>query len=136
METTTSFFDRLLHAAAAQAQPQRLLFVFAQSELPDDATDAQRAHHAAGLGGALSPLVCVDKTPGELSSFEALVAESRLACPPWQAVFIAALGGEGTEAPAPARVDAALEAMVGNIRAGRFQGYMVLDAQGEPLRLH
>ncbi len=33
-----STFDDLLAAARAQPQPQRLLFVFAAIELPDDAT--------------------------------------------------------------------------------------------------
>jgi len=31
-------FDQLLRAAAADSQPQRLLFVFAAADLPDDAT--------------------------------------------------------------------------------------------------
>ena len=31
-------FDDLLQAAAMQHEPQRLLFVFAGKELPDDAT--------------------------------------------------------------------------------------------------
>jgi hypothetical protein len=38
MDITT--FDDLLTAARAQPQPQRLLFVFAGIELPDDATAA------------------------------------------------------------------------------------------------
>jgi hypothetical protein len=135
MNAPTPFFDRLLHAARAQVEPQRLLFVFALSDLPDGASPAQRARHEAGRGGALSPIACVDKSPGDLASFEALVTESALACPPWQAVFIAALAGEGTAAPAPARVDAALDVMVDNIQAGRFQGYMVLDPRGVPLQI-
>ena len=36
-------------------------------ELPDDATPAQRARFEAGQGGALVPLMCVDKTPQELA---------------------------------------------------------------------
>ena len=38
-----SSFDDLIEAARAQPEPQRLLFVFAAVELPDDATAAQRA---------------------------------------------------------------------------------------------
>ena len=48
-----SSFDDLLQAACRQPQPQRLLFVFAGAELPDDATPAQQADFAAGHGGAL-----------------------------------------------------------------------------------
>ena len=53
----TSHFDQLLLAAAAQPEPQRLLFVFATAELPEDATPAQRERFAAGGGGTLSPVV-------------------------------------------------------------------------------
>lgn len=72
-----SSFDDLLQAACMQPEPQRLLFVFAAVELPDDATPAQRARFDAGQGGALVPLMCVDKTPQELASFDALVTEAR-----------------------------------------------------------
>ena len=61
-----SSFDDLLHAARLQPEPQRLLFVFVGVELPDDATPAQRARFEQGQGGALVPLMCVDKTPQEL----------------------------------------------------------------------
>jgi hypothetical protein len=37
-----SHFDQLLQAAAAQPEPQRLLFVLATAGLPDDATVSQR----------------------------------------------------------------------------------------------
>ena len=68
MEITS--FDDLLHAARAQPEPQRLLFVFAGVELPDDATPAQRERFAAGQGGALVPMMCVDKRPEEIASFQ------------------------------------------------------------------
>lgn len=133
MTASSSFFDQLLRAAGAQPQPQRLLFVFAESELPPDADAQQRADHASGRGGALTPLVCVDKAPSELSTFDTLVQESREACPPWQVVFIAALGGQGGREPAAALVEGALKTMVENVRTGRFGGYMALDVRGEPL---
>jgi hypothetical protein len=133
MPPASSFFDQLLLAARAQAEPQRLLFVFAQSELPPHADARQRADYVSGRGGALTPLVCVDKPPGELSTFETLAQESREACPPWHVVFIAALGGQNGREPAAATVENALKRMVENVRAGRFAGYMALDARGEPL---
>ena len=51
-------FYPFLQAAATQPEPQRLLFVFAAAELPDDATPAQRLRHAACAGGALAPSAC------------------------------------------------------------------------------
>ena len=54
MNVEISNFDDLLRAARAQPQPQRLLFVFAGAELPDDSTPEQRAAFESGEGGALA----------------------------------------------------------------------------------
>jgi hypothetical protein len=116
-------FDLLLQAAASQPEPQRLLFVFTE----------QRERFREGVGGTLTPLACVDKSVDELASFDALVDESRHASGPWQVVFIAALSGQGGMPPSSALVDSALQAMVNNVRAGRFRGYLALSASGEQL---
>jgi hypothetical protein len=126
-------FDQLLEAAKAQPQPQQLLFLFAAAQLPDDATPEQRARFEAGQGGTLEPLACVDKTPDELSSFEALVAEAHTACPAWQVVFVSTLSGQDHQPPSSARIDAALGKMVEGLRAGELAPYMALDSRGEPL---
>ena len=131
--TNATHFEQLLRAALAQTQPQRLLFVFAAAELPDGASPEQRQRFEAGEGGALAPLACVDKGPEELASWQALVAESRRASPPWQVVFIAALAGQAGRAPSAPTIEGALQTMVENVRQGRFRGYMALDAAGEPL---
>lgn len=131
--TEDSHFQQLLQAAAAQAEPQRLLFVFATAQLPDDATPTQRARFLAGEGGALAPLMCVDKAPDELRDFGALVDESRLAGPPWQVVFAAALSGSGGQAPAKAQIDEALQSMVQAIRTGGVGRFAAFAATGDPL---
>lgn len=133
MSTSPTHFQQLLRTALAQAQPQRLLFVFAGAELPPDASAEQRRRYEAGEGGALEPLACVDKGPAELASFEALVAESRAACPPWQVVFVGALSGRDGLPPPPAQVEEALRRMVEAIRTGRLAGYLALDPAGDPL---
>ena len=128
-----SHFDQLLQAAAAQPEPQRLLFVFATAGLPQDATAAQRARYAAGGGGALAPLMCVDKGPGDLSDFEAFVAESRAAGPAWQVLFAAGLGGSDGRSPSAAQIDQALQTLVERVRDGRLDGLLALDPSGAPL---
>ena len=128
-----SVFDQLLAAAAAQPEPQRLLFVFAAAELPQDATPEQRRGFEAAQGGALAPLACVDKTPEELGTFEELVAESRSASPPWHVVFIAGLPGGQGRAPSAQQVDRALQTMVENVKAGSFGSYLALNPAGEAL---
>lgn len=132
-DTETSHFAQLLQAAAAQLQPQCLLFVFAGAELPPDATPAQRERFERGEGGALAPLMCVDKTPDELSGFAALADEARQFGPPWQVVFVAGLGGANGQPPSDAQVSQALDRMVDAIKQGRFAGYAAYDPSGRLL---
>lgn len=128
-------FDDLLRAARQQPQPQRLLFVFAGAELPDDASPEQRAAYAAGQGGALAPLMCADKTPEELDGFETLVKESEQFGPAWAIVFVAGMSGQGGVAPTSAQAEAPLQKMVESIKAGTLSSFVPFDRQGKPVRL-
>lgn len=128
-------FDDLLRAARAQPQPQRLLFVFAGAALPAGATAAQRAEFEAGEGGELTPLMCVDKAPGEIADFAALAAESTQAGPPWAIMFAAALSGRDGRAPTAADAEAPLQRMVESIKNGRIDGMLPFDRNGVPVRL-
>ena len=129
----TSHFDQLLRAAAAQPEPQRLLFVFATAELPEDATPAQRRRFTAGGGGTLAPLMCVDKGTDDLASFDELVAESRAAGPPWHVVFAAGLSGRNGQSPSAEQVEHALETMIERVRGGMIKSLLALDPSGEAL---
>jgi len=131
---TLSSFDDLLRAARAQPEPQRLLFVFTAAGVPDDATAQQRTQFEAGQGGTLTPLMCVDKAPEELTSFEALLEESRRLGQPWDVVFVAALGGSGAAQPTSAQAEAALQRMVDSIKAGDIDRFVPFDVRGEPVR--
>lgn len=131
-----SHFEQLLAAAKAQSEPQRLLFVFAAAELPDNATPAERAQFEAGEGGALAPLMCVDKSPAELPDFHSLLEESRRAGPPWQVVFAAALSGQGGQAPSKPQIDGALQVMIEAVRDGGIGRFAAYDASGEPVDFH
>jgi len=102
-----STFSDLLQAARQQTDPQRLLFVLASAELPTDATSTQRERFLAGQGGALVPIMCVDKTPNELGSFADLTEESHQFGKTWQIVFAAALPGHGGLAPSSAAAETA-----------------------------
>lgn len=123
-------FNDLLQAARTQPVAQRLLFVFVGVELPEDATPEQRAHFEAGHGGALVPLMCVDKTPEELDSFDALTQEASQFGQTWALVFAAAMSGVGHEAPTSADADKPLEAMVEAIKQGNIATYIPFDTQG------
>lgn len=128
-------FDDLLRAARVQPEPQRLLFVFAGAELPADSTSEQQKRFAAGAGGALAPLMCVDKTPDEIDTFATLVEESRVAGPPWAIVFVAALAGHAGVVPTHDDAQAPLTRMVGAIKAGQIGSYLPFDRHGSPVQL-
>ena len=128
-----SSFDDLLMAARAQPEPQRLLFVFAGAELPDDATPEQRARFEQGEGGALVPVMCVDKSIAELSSFDALMDESRGMGQAWQIVFAAALSGTGGRALTSDDAKEPLKRMEDAIRRGALDNYIPFDRQGQPV---
>jgi hypothetical protein len=128
-----SSFDDLLRAAREQSEPQRLLFVFANAELPDDSTPDQRARFEAGQGGALTPLMSVDKTPEELGSFAALVEESREFGRDWAIVFVASLSGRDGRAPTSEEADRSLHRMIESIKTGSFGSFIPFDRQGQPM---
>lgn len=128
-------FDDLLSAARTQPQPQRLLFVFAGIELPDDASPAERAGFERGEGGALVPQMCVDKTPDEIVSFEQFKQEAREMGPDWGMVFAAALSGRAGRAPTSEDAEKPLQDMVEAIRLGRLQAFIPFNPEGEAVQL-
>jgi len=136
LNTEITCFDDLLRAA--HERRERLLLVFAGAELPADATPEQRARFAQGEGGALVPLMCVDKPPEELASFDALRRESlQFENPqqPWRLVFAAALAGTPGQAPSEGDIDRALQRMVDAVKAGTFGAYLPFNRDGLPVQL-
>ena len=138
MKTEINSFDDLLRAARGQRERQRLLLVFAGAELPGDATPEQRERFAQGEGGALVPLMCVDKLPEEIESFDTLLRESRrfeLPGQPWRLVFTAALSGTPGRAPSDDDTDRVLRRMVEAVKTGAFTAYLPFNREGLPVRL-
>ncbi|CAN7764769.1 ribonucleotide reductase subunit alpha [Variovorax sp. LjRoot130] len=130
-----SSFDDLLRFARAQARPQRLLFVFAAAGLPDHATPEQRERFQSGQGGTLTPLMCVDKAPDELGSFEALREESQQFGQAWDLVFAAAMSGSAGHGPTSAQAEVPLQRMVESIKSGGIAGFIAFDGAGQPVQL-
>lgn len=130
-----STFDDLLREARLQPEPQRLLFVFAVAELPEDCTPEQRARFEAGEGGTLTPLMCADKAPEEVLTFQALVEESRQFAGQWSVVFVGALSGREGRAPGSKDAEKPLERMVESIKTGAPGPMIAFDRQGQALSL-
>lgn len=130
-----SSYTDLLTAANAELDPQRFLFVFCRAELPDDASSAEKAAFADGEGGALTPVVCVDKAPEEVSDFGDLVEESRKTGQDWDVVFVAAMSGRGGMKPSSDEAQQPLTMMVESIRLGHVGNYLPLDRNGQAVSL-
>ena len=127
-------FNDLLHAARVQDQPQRLLFVFAHRQIDHHATPAQRERYARGEGGYLEPCLCVDRMPGEIAGFEALVAESERTGKHWDIVFVGGLEGRGGVAPNADEATQPMHFMVKAIHEGRIASFAAFDREGHALR--
>lgn len=123
-------FDDFLAAARAQPEAQRLLFVFAVAELPHQHTPGQQKRYDEGRGGALAPVMCVDKQVGELAGFAALADESRQTGQPWDMVFAAALAGQAGTIPADRDVERGLKMMVDAIHRGAVERFLAFDPRG------
>lgn len=127
----------LIRAAAAQPDPQRLLFVFTARELPTEGTAEQIQTAEKGVGGYLTPLACVDKTPEELSEgYQQLYAEADRIVPEWSIVFAGAIGGQQPVAPTSEEAQAPLDQMIEMIKLGRVAHLNAFNRQGEALLLH
>ena len=112
-----------------------MLLVFAVAELPRDSGAEERAAFERGEGGALNPVVCVDKLAAEIQSFEALKTESREAISRWDILFVATLDGRAGVAPNSDEAAGPLRMMVESIKAGRIANFLTIDRDGELVQL-
>lgn len=128
-------YSDFIRVARAQPEPQRLLFVFARAELPEGATDEQRAMFERGEGGALAPVLCVDKTPEEVASFQSLVDESALTGLDWDVAFVSAMSGRGGVTPNGDEAEQPLRMMTEQIQAGMVAQFLAVSRAGDLLQL-
>ncbi|HUX30700.1 MAG TPA: ribonucleotide reductase subunit alpha [Thiobacillus sp.] len=127
-------YSDLLNAARQQSEPQRLLFVFTQPELPDGYTDAKNQDFHAGTGGVLTPKMCTDKALDEPGDFSDLVAESHQMGQDWKIVFIACLAGRAGAMPSTEEAQTHLTTMVNSIQNGVISKYLAYDQDGNLVR--
>ena len=131
-----SSFSDLLAAAATQPDAQRLLFVFVAVEMPANASAEQVQRFEQKTGGYLAPQLCVDKLPSEVASFAALAEESLATGKAWDMVFVAGMGGRGTQPPSPVDAEPMLRRMVDAIKGGSIGNFIAFDRQGLPVRFY
>lgn len=129
-------YSDLIRAAGMQTEPQRLLFVFATAELPEGATAEQTSQYERGEGGTLSPVLCVDKLPGEVDDFGTLVAESERTGIHWDVAFVSAMSGRGGVQPNSDEAEQPLKMMMEQIQAGMVAQFLALSRDGEIIQLY
>jgi hypothetical protein len=117
-------FNDLLKATTLQAQPQRLLFLFAK------ATAMKNAVASKHQSGTIDPVMCVDKLPEDIASFEALVIEADGITNKWDFVFIGCLDGVDGLPPSTEDAGPFLKIMSNNLASGKdIAKYIVLDRE-------
>lgn len=126
----------LIRAAGIQDEPQRLLFVFAKAELPNGFTDTQKNNFEQGQGGALAPVLCVDKLPDEVADFTSLVAESKNTGLDWDIAFVSAIAGRGGFAPNSDEASQPLKMMMEKIQGGMIADFLTFNKAGELVALY
>jgi hypothetical protein len=129
-------YSNLIEAAAMQDEPQRLLFVFAKAELPNGYTETQKHNFEQGQGGALAPVLCVDKLPDEVSDFASLVQESKTTGVDWDIAFVSALGGRGGYPPNSDEATQPLKMMMEKIQGGMIADFLTFDKAGDLVALY
>ncbi|WP_323002369.1 ribonucleotide reductase subunit alpha [Denitromonas sp.] len=127
-------FNDFLTVAAQQAEPQRLLFVFATAALPAEHTEEEARRFAEGQGGTLAPVMYVDKAQHEVPDFDSLVEESKHTGRDWQIVFVGALDGHRGQVISSEAAQQPLELMVKHIENGQIERFLAFDKAGQPVR--
>ncbi|RUO42742.1 ribonucleotide reductase subunit alpha [Aliidiomarina taiwanensis] len=130
-----SSYDDFIKAAKTQDEPQRLLFVFTRIELPEEATEEQRARFKEGEGGNLDPVLCVDKLPDEVDCLEALIEESEQTGLTWDVAFAASMSGMLGHAPTTEQAEQPLNMMVESIKGGTVANFLAFNREGELLQI-
>ena len=83
-------------------------------------------------------MMCLDRLPEELESFDGLLRESRQFEPPgqpWRLVFTAALSGTPAKAPSEGDAELVLNRMVEAVKTGAFGAYLPFNRDGQPVQL-
>ncbi len=122
-------FSELLQMTGAQDEPQRLLLLFANAEAKNPKKSKKHQQ------GTITPVMCVDKAPEEVSDFASLVKEADGINKAWNFLFIASLSGENGKAPTTEDADPYLNKMTNDVEMGNISQYLVIDRDENRIEL-
>lgn len=100
-----SQFENLVTQAKSSNEPQRILFLFAK------ATNMFDPKETSYKSGTIDAVMCVDKSPNELSTFKALAGEADQQTKNWNFVFTSSIVGVNNQEPTDNEIDEALKRM-------------------------
>jgi len=132
--TMISKFSDLLDMATTQDEPQRLLFLFAQADGNNSAKSNKKKNKAQK--GTITPVMCVDKLPQEIDSFDSLVSEADDINADWNFILVAGLSGKNGQAPSSDDADPYLNQMVNGLASGEdLSRYIIFDREQNPIMM-
>jgi hypothetical protein len=124
-----SNFSELLKAANEQDQPQRLLLLFTKAENTSKKEKETQQ-------GTLSPVMCVDKLPEDITSFAELSKEADNVSKDWDFIFAVGLSGHNGLAPTEEEAEPFLNKMTNDITSGQnIAQYAIFDRTENPVML-
>ncbi len=124
-----SNFSDLIKTASDQEQPQRMLFLFAKTE-----SRKSKKKSKQHINGTISPVMCVDKLPSDLSSFKNFVAEADEISKDWDFMIAAGLNGQNGRAPTAEEAEPHLNQMANNLMSGQdMSRYVIFDREENPI---
>lgn len=125
-----SSFEDLINVASQQQDAQRLLMLFAKAEVEDSQQSDEQSK------GSITPIMCVDKLPQEVASFDALTKEADNINNDWNFILIAGLTGKGTVPPTSEEADHYLNKMVNDVSSGQdLSAYVIFDRDKNPIMM-
>ena len=125
-------FDRFLAVAREKPFSQKLLLVFAEKELRS-ADDMVGDVDEIDDDFSVKPLMYIDKTLDEVSSFEGLLEDSLKSGRAWDLLYVTVADVEKID---QAQIDQRLEVMVKVIHQGEAERFLIFNALGEVAELN
>lgn len=116
-----STFSEFLSAAIEQEEPQRLLFLFAEI-FSEPSSNTGEQHES------VSPVMCVDKLPEDIESFDALKREADTISKDWNLMITIGLAGKGGMPPSEEEAEPFLDKMANDLTSGSAMSeYIIFD---------
>lgn len=128
-------YREFLQLVKTRPEPQRLLFVFTDAQLPDDASEHEREQFREREGAALTPILCGDRLATEMEGFSSLCREVEVTGRQWEVLFVSSITRGDGAMPTVADVEQFMKVMLEAIKQGKVSRFAAFNRDGELLRI-